>query len=458
MNPRQIYYSHHIFRKILRKKEQRKNEELIEKNKDVRILVILHLFYPKSWKEIKEYLANLSCYKYDLIVTYTKGKVSQDIIGKIKKFNPETRLISCENKGFDLRPFLIALKTVDLSKYDIVFKLQSKSTKRPWIYIYNQFFMRRDWFLDLFEGVLSAKTVHKNIDLLFNNEKVGLIAADNLIVNDPLHKVKLVQKIAKKVNLKVNDSYEFVAGTCFAIKSECLSNIQSYPWTDDDFEAVPLSRGLSFAHFFERYICAQVKSNWHMDLVGMKVRKLRHKFLAIPGNILYHFSSNRLLEENINFDPEFFYWLLDNRLLTWKYKNIAFKDIKYIDDKGNIMPFIKNAPYRYLKYGDIDAYKKYCEYHEEHGLPLMSIDRFQRLKKSIDENGYDERNLIILDNKNILIDGQHRACCLCEKMGENASIKVLVVNILEKKKLIKSIIPEALEQKIHKMKQGITSK
>lgn len=458
MKTEQVYRSYHLFRKLERNREEKKNKNLIKKNKNVKILVILHLFYPKSWKEIKEYLENLSCYEYDLIVTYTKSKISQNVINKIKNFKYNTKFIGCENKGFDLRPFLIALKNVDLSDYDIVFKLQSKSTKRSWIYIYDQLFMRRDWFLDLFEGVLSAKVVHRNIDLLYNDKEVGLVAADNLIVNDPLHKIELVQRIAKKTNLKISSNYKFVAGTCFAIKSECLSNIQSYPWIDNDFKTIPASRGMSFAHFFERYICAQVESKWGKKLVGVKIRNLRHKFLAIPGNVLYHFSSNRLFNENIDFDPEFFYWLLDNRLLTWKYKNVAFKDIKYINDEGTILPFLQNAPYQYLKYGDLEAYKKYCEYHKEHGLPLMSADRFQHLKESIDKNGYDERHLIILDNKNILIDGQHRACCLCEKMGENALVKVLVINILEKKKIIKSIIPEPLEQKMHRIKQNIKNK
>lgn len=87
-------------------------------------------------EEIQEFLDNLSCYNYDLIVTTTENMISNDVLNQIRKFKPSVSIINCENKGFDLRPFLLALKTVDLKEYDIVIKLQSKSTKRAFLYIF----------------------------------------------------------------------------------------------------------------------------------------------------------------------------------------------------------------------------------------------------------------------------------------------------------------------------------
>ena len=452
---RQVYRSHRFIRKLERQREAKKNKYLIEKNRNARILVILHLFYPKSWKEIKEYIDNLSDYNYDLIVTTTDGMIPTSIIDKIENFKPDVKVINCENRGFDLRPFLLALNEVNLDDYDIVIKLQSKSTKRAWIYIYDQLFMRRDWFLDLFDGVLSAKVVHKNIDMLLHDNKVGLIAADNLIVKDPLHKAKMIKEIGNSKKLPVNDDYRFVAGTCFAIKASCLKNIKKYPWTDKDFDPVPNSRGMSFAHFFERYICAQVESVWHMKMVGTNVRKVRHEILRIPSRILYKYSSYRLLSENIDFDPEFFYWLLDNKLITYKFEEVPFKKIIYAND-GIRIPFIENAPYRYLK-GDVEGYKKYCEYHEKHGLPLMSIDRFEKLRASIKKYGYDERHIIILNDRNELLDGQHRACCLCEQLGEDASIRVLKIHFIGIKEDLKRILPLSFQEKIRSFKKRLKS-
>lgn len=445
---RQVYRTYSLIRGVKRKKELDNNKYLVEKNKDSRILVILHLFYPKSWKEICEYLKNLSCYNYELIVTTTKGMVSDDILQEVKNFKSDVTIIECENKGFDLRPFLIALKSVKLDDYDIVFKLQSKSTKRSWLYIYNQLFLRRDWFLDLYDGVLSAKVIHSNIDFLLNNKSIGLIAADNLIIHDPQHKVKMVQKIANDNNLCVPEGYKFVAGTCFAIKAKCLKNIQTFPWEDNDFNYTSSARGMSFAHFFERYICTQVESVWKMQLLGTKVRNVRHTFLSIPSRILNHYSSNRLFNENIVIDPEIFYWIFDNKLIKWKYVDIPFKKINYRGADFR-RPFIENEPYKYLK-GDVDGYIKYCDYHKSQGLPVMSIERFENLRKSITEDGYDERYVIIVGNKNELLDGQHRAACLCYELGEDASIRVLKVKFLGIKETIKRLVPFSVLTQIKK--------
>lgn len=450
MSVKQIYRSHHWMRSLTRKVELKKNIKLVEKNKGVRILVILHLFYPKSWKEIREYLENLSCYDYDLIVTTTEGVVRKEILSQIKSFKNNVNIIECENKGFDLRPFLVALNSVDLDNYDIVIKLQSKSTKRAFLYIYNQLFMRRDWFLDLYDGVLSSKVVHKNIDLLLNDESVGLIAAKNLIVHDPWHKVKMVQKIAKEKEMYIPDDYKFVAGTCFAIKAECLKNIKQYSWSDTDFNPVLSSRGMSFAYFFERYICTQVESVWNKKLLGTNVRKVKHLVYAIPNKILYHYSANRLFDEDIEIDPEFFYWLMDNRLIRWKYDEISFKDIYYRGSNGR-RPFTENEPYQYLK-GNVEGYEKYCERHIREGCPVMSIERFEKLRKSIEENGYDNRHIIIVNNHNELVDGQHRAACLCYNLGEDVKIKVLKIQYIDIKGIIKKF---SLPFVLKKIKQKI---
>lgn len=47
---------------------------------------------------------------------------------------------------------------------------------------------------------------------------------------------------------------------------------------------------------------------------GAVVRPVRHAILSIPNKILYRYSSNRLFDENIEFDPEYF--LLGNLIIS----------------------------------------------------------------------------------------------------------------------------------------------
>ena len=112
----------------------------IRKNQNTKILVILHLFYMDSWNAIKYYLQNLDVYNYDLLVTYVDGHYDQYVLNKISKLYPNAEFRCYENRGFDIGSFLDSLLYVDLNKYDIVYKLQSKGISRPRIFIYNQIF------------------------------------------------------------------------------------------------------------------------------------------------------------------------------------------------------------------------------------------------------------------------------------------------------------------------------
>ena len=53
------YFSRKTIRKLRRERYEKADRELIAANSSAKILVVLHLFYPQSWKEIKEYLLNL---------------------------------------------------------------------------------------------------------------------------------------------------------------------------------------------------------------------------------------------------------------------------------------------------------------------------------------------------------------------------------------------------------------
>ena len=401
------------------------NKTLVKKNHECRCLVILHLYYDSSWKEINEYIKSLSPYRFDLIITTTIELIPQETIDQIKAEYPKAQVIPTENKGYDLQPFFMVLKTIDLEQYDIVFKLHSKSTKRPFVYIYRQFFLRRDWFLNLYEGILSGRNVHKTIETLFNRKGVGIIAAKNLIVKDPKHKVNLINKIAAKTGRKMIEDYSFVAGTCFAIKAECLKPLQEMHLENEEYPPLVASRGMSFAHFVERYICSVVVANGY-TIEGNSANVFRRFLLKPVTCVMNRYSSERLYNEDVDFDDEWFFWRMDNALIKYKFDDIRFSDMK-CHLINEIFPFVEGAPYKYIKEGDVAGYEEYCKLHEANNLPLMKKERYDCLIESIRKNGYDERKIIVVDQHNVLIDGQHRACILANMYGEDSYIRVLKI-------------------------------
>lgn len=453
------YYSHSLLRGRRRSLSRARNADLIRKNRDRRILVVLHLFYPESWKEIREYLLNFEGYSWDLCVTFPDclaGSLEEKgIRADILRINPQARLLPMENSGFDIGPFLAAVRQTDLSGYDAVFKLQSKGVKRIFIYIYRQLFFGRDWFLNLYEGTVGAAVIHRTIDRILNDPEIGMIGAKNLIVHDPSYKEALVVRRLREAGIQVEKGYSFLAGTCFAIKPTCLEAFRKLPFTPEDFAPVPSSRGVSLAHALERYLCVPAQQGG-MRIEGNDVQRLRRLCRRPLESLLHRISSERLLELPYRIDDEYFLWRLDNRFVRYRVRRMPLREIKYQMGPGEkILPLSEAYPYRYLQ-GDTAAYGEYCRLHEEKGYPAMTRERFEALIASLSEQGYDPAHIILVNELGIVRDGQHRACCLAHKYGLDHEIEVLEVENIDRIFLAKRLVPAPALRLYYKKRYGLT--
>ena len=68
----------------------------------------------------------------------------------------------------------------------------------------------------------------------------------------------------------------------------------------------------------------------------------------------------------------------------------------------------------------------------------MTKDRFDCLIESIRNNGYDKKKIIIVNDQNVLLDGQHRACVLASIFGINSEVRAL--KIWDIKKIIRRVL------------------
>lgn len=268
-----VYRRRKVTRGIKRAIARIRYKNMCLHNKNVRILIILHLFYEDSWKEIREYLYNLSFYRYELLVTVTENRISEQTLSKIRSIDEVVRIIQVPNRGFDLGPFFEAISQVDVREYDLIIKLHSKATKRFVQYIYGQFFFRRSWFLDLFDGLLSAANIHKVIDIIYNNSFVSIVAANNLLVKDPIEKVHLYETVGRSYGLRLPDDYLFVAGTCLAMSPKHFEKLQHLGFSIDSFDRSASESVGDLAHFLERFICVS-----DGKVVGIKSRSLAQVF------------------------------------------------------------------------------------------------------------------------------------------------------------------------------------
>jgi len=403
--------------KIIYKKE-------IESNKKTKVLVCLHIYYMDAWPTIEKYLKNLSVYPYDLIVTYIDNHYNQEILDKIKIFKPDTKFYEYPNQGFDIGSFLDVLQKIDLNAYDIVFKIHTKGVKRSKIFIYNQVFKFKDWFFNLYDGILGGISVHQVIKVLTGDRKIGFVAAENLIIEDPKHKKFLTNKIAQEMGIKIKDNYHYVAGTCLACNAKALVKIKKLNLTIKSFEKV--KRGeFSKAHAMERILCAMMETQGY-KFYGIKTK--HHQYKKELSKCKSTSALPLLDDDRFTLDYDFFYKSLEMRpIQNYNVHKIRIGDInrKWID--GNAYKLRETSPYMYLL-GDKQRYQNYCQINSQVSPFEMSEGKFNNLIASLDM-GYDVKRMpIICGDDNMLMDGQHRLCYLLKKYGEDYEINCLHID------------------------------
>ena len=257
-----------------------------------------------------------------------------------------------------------------------------------------------------------------------NNEKVGIVAAENLVIKDPKHKKQFTKEVAKTFNIKINEDYHYVAGTCFAIKSKLLEKMKQLNLSLDDFDNKIGS--FSVAHGMERIICAFIEPMGY-EIRGVKTYHRKYERELLLDN---KYDAIRLLDDpRFCIDYDFFYKSLElRRIKDYAIKKIKLSEInrKWFD--GNIYKLEDCAPYQYLVNRDKKQYNEYCNENAKYSKFMMNIERFENLIKSMDEGINNKCVPVLYDESYIIADGQHRLCYLLYKYGKEYETECLCIS------------------------------
>lgn len=216
-----------------------------------KILVHLHIYYPNLYNELKNCINNITD-DFDLYVSMVEEH--KDIINDLQNSFKNVNIDIVENRGYDVGPFIEVLNKVNLDDYSYIIKLHTKrDVKDNGIYLANGFLVSGDrWRKELLSFIDNYKEV---ICLLENNQKVGMIAGSNIIINNKQDKKekKLLQNI-KDIYKKIDtvprkNKYLFVAGTMFITRAELFKKLQN-KFKLEDFETP--QKEPTLAHKLER--------------------------------------------------------------------------------------------------------------------------------------------------------------------------------------------------------------
>lgn len=221
--------------------------------------VIAHVFYPEMWPELAECIRNIGG-KRDVIVTYVDPS---SVVAARRDFS-EARFVECENRGFDVWPFIKALAELRPSDYDAIVKLH---TKRDINFDFDCRFNGCDFNGPNWRNRLLAfcrtPDAWRRTCATLSRHGVGMVADADLIVRRrdvPRDDSKIAfdraltemsQCGGRPLDAK---SAQFVAGTMFAVRPEPLALLMKRGFCAEMFapSAHVKVDDMEYAHLVER--------------------------------------------------------------------------------------------------------------------------------------------------------------------------------------------------------------
>lgn len=247
----------------------------------------MHLYYVDQLDDLLARLQSLNGYSYDLYVTLIDD---EDFIrNKILAFKPDAKIWLVPNLGYDVGPFIDFLHKIDLDVYDYIIKIHTKRTQNDKFCIFNgkRFDMQvcREMLLD---AVVSSKAVENNLQILEQNDKIGMIGNDYLLTDEKFTYRNQEEEITAEMTkngLEVPQDRHFVAGTMFWVRAKLLKPFLSYKIEDftiskkkvhDDTLAHVLERMFGLAVTTQGY---QIKGLHYKSFLPMFIRVALVRFL-----------------------------------------------------------------------------------------------------------------------------------------------------------------------------------
>jgi lipopolysaccharide biosynthesis protein len=194
------------------------------------VAIVVHVYYEDTWPDIAGALGRLTI-PFDLIVTTVVGR--ERLIEDIRRVFPNAEVEAVENRGRDVRPFLMLLERGRLDRYKYICKIHGKKSSDGGRKSYMGSMWRRRMLFDLLAAPGLAKSV---IDIFEHNPSIGMIGPrafrlPNETYSDELSwsaNRPMVLEHAEKMGVPA-DAFrlDFFGGTMFWVRPEALKPLRA---------------------------------------------------------------------------------------------------------------------------------------------------------------------------------------------------------------------------------------
>lgn len=229
-----------------------------------RFAIVAHLHYGDTWPELRDAIAKLT--DVDIYVTVTNLDLAKVIAADM----PSVIVELVDNRGRDVRPFLMTMQRIAHLDYRAVCKVHGKKS----VYRIDGDNLRQQLFTTLINSELMAQ--------FDENDRLGLIAAaSSMLPHDPRN-MRDNQDLVDEISLDMGIPFvkgRFAGGTMFWVDPRAIQPILKLSINDFDIE-----RGLADgtrAHAIERLFCVVCEARgFQIGTVGKASSDVAHHQLS----------------------------------------------------------------------------------------------------------------------------------------------------------------------------------
>ena len=253
-----------------------------------RVLVVLHIFYHDQTDYFIEKLSNISGCEWDLLVTYAfEDEVTAR---RIKEFKPDAILMKEDNTGYDVLPFIKALKSVDIDSYDYVLKLHTKNRSRKKVIRLNgKKLSGHEWGDLLVNSMLKSRDQFKRcLEMMDTSPTTGMVCSLELYVGLTKRRAEdmsMLEEECRRIGFEVTKG-KFCAGSMFLVRAVCLKKIISSELQPERWVSGPSHNIGTIAHVYERLLSIAVVD------AGYRCRTIATYPLNIPRVYIHRYMSS----------------------------------------------------------------------------------------------------------------------------------------------------------------------
>lgn len=225
--------------------------------KKPRVLVHLHLYYPDQLEYMLNAIDQISWVDMDFYVTQVTRNKPCEVL--IHKRYPDAKILTLENAGYDVYPFLVVLKQGRLSKYDYILKLHTKNSRQTGQdSVYGVPVPGNTWRDKLVDALLKDKaTFLSSLETLRNNESIGCVAAREFIFTTAENNEERNYNLPYwRGRLALSYSEQFVGGSMFLAKAYPFEKLLNGGVSVEDFSSATYATkdSKNLGHVFERLL------------------------------------------------------------------------------------------------------------------------------------------------------------------------------------------------------------